>query len=378
MKILLQIILFFIVQTAISQSTVKRLDGSTISDKDLTHAISQIVESAKIAGLSMLVINDNKIVYEGYFGTKDKRTNQKPDTETIFYAASFTKPLFTYTFLKLVDHKIFDLDKPIHFYLKKPISEYPKWKDLANEKDFDKITPRMILSHSSGLPSIRDSILKLKAKPAEKFYYSNEGMNLLGFVTSEYLGKKLEDIVKDSVLDPLNMKRTAMVWNKSFEDNYAYGYNSKGESEGAQKRESARAAGSMVTTVHDYAQFMMAVLEQKGLSKKLFKAMLKPQIIIKSLRGFGPAKDTITTKNDVIHLGWGLGWGIFQTNAGKAFFHSGNIDGWKNYCVAYPEKKMAIIILSNSDNADPQFGKIVNAAIKDTQSPLEWLGCYDN
>ena len=378
MKIRVLICLLFTIAISFAQSSVKRLDGSTISANDSTREISQIAETAKIAGLSLIVINNNKIIYENYFGTKDIRTQLKPDRQTIFYAASFTKPLFTYAFLKLVDKKVFDLDKPIYQYLKKSISEYPKWADLAKEKDFNKITPRMILSHSSGLPSIRDSVLKLSAKPAEKFYYSNEGMNLLGFVTSEYLGKKLEDIVKDSVFDPLNMKRTAMVWNKSFEDNYAYGYNSKGESEGAQKRESARAAGSMVTTVHDYAQFMMAVLEQKGLTKKLFNAMFKPQILIKSSRGFGPAKDTLTTKNDDIHLGWGLGWGIFQTNAGKAFFHSGNIEGWKNYCVAYPEKKMAVIILSNSDNADPQFGKIINTTIKDTQSPLEWLGCYDN
>lgn len=381
MKIYPTVIFLLIVNISFGQRHIERLDRTKISEDDLTKGISQIVDNSKITGLSIIIINDSKVVYQNYFGTKDKNTNKQADVHTVFYAASLTKPLFTYTFLKLVDKKIFALDTPIYKYLKKTISEYPKWKDLSQENDFHKITPRMLLSHSSGLPILRQlygDTLRLISKPSEKFYYSNEGMNLLGFVVEEFTSKKLEILMKELAFDPLNMNRSSMIWNKDFETNYAYGYNYNGELVGAQKRESARAAGSMVTTVNDYAQFMIAMLKKIGLSRTSFKQMLKPQISIKSLKGFGPLRDTLTTQNDKTQLAWGLGWGLFQSEYGKAFFHAGNADGWKNYCVAYPKHKIAIILLSNSDNANPLFGKIINLAIKDTSSPLDWLGCYDN
>jgi CubicO group peptidase (beta-lactamase class C family) len=345
--------LSFIAHVALAQNVIKRLDNSTI-----------------------------KVVYSHGFGVKDKKTNAPIDANTVMYAASLTKPLFGYVFLKLVDKKVFELDKPIVQYLKKPIADYPKWKDLAKEQGVEKITPRMLLSHSSGLPILRflyggDSLF-LIAKPSEKFYYSNEGMNLLGFVVEEYTGQKLELLVKELVFDPLNMPRSGMVWQKTFEDNYASGYNKKGEPMEPQKRTNARAAGSMVSTSMDYAEFLKVIMTKKGLSADMFHQALTPQIALKNLRGFGPARDTPTTKNDKIQLSWGLGWGLFKSDYGQAIFHGGNTDGWKNYCVAYPDKKMAVILLSNSDNVEPQFGKIINLAIKDTQSPLEWMGSYDN
>ena len=382
MKIYCSLILSLIVHVLLAQKTIKRLDNSTITTDDLTTSIAEIVEKSNIAGLSVVVMNDNEVVYTHCFGVKDKKTNAAIDQNTIMYAASLTKPLFSYAFLKLVDKKIFELDKPLVQYLKNPIDSYPKWKDLAKERGVEKITARMLLSHSSGLPILRflyggDSLF-LIAKPSEKFYYSNEGMNLLGFVVEEYTGQKLELLVKELVFDPLNMSRSSMIWQTVFEENHALGYNKKGELMGAQKRANARAAGSMVSTSMDYAQFIKVIMEKKGLSDALMTQILTPQMAIKTLRGFGPSRDSITTKNDPIQLSWGLGWGLFNSNYGKAFFHAGNTDGWKNYCIAYPDKKMAVILISNSDNVEPQFGKIINLAIKDTQSPLEWMGCYDN
>lgn len=374
--------LSLITHITLAQNAIKRLDNSTIKADELTASVAQIVEQAQIAGLSMVVLNDNEVVYSHGFGVKDTKTNAPIDANTVMYAASLTKPLFSYAFLKLVDKKIFELDKPIVQYLKKPIADYPKWKDLTKEQGVETITARMILSHSSGLPILRflyggDSLF-LIAKPSKKFYYSNEGMNLLGFVVEEYTGQKLETLVKELVFDPLNMTHSSMVWQKGFEDNHAWGYNKKGEPMESQKRPSARAAGSMVSTSMDYAQFIKVIMTKNGVSENLFNQMLTPQIALKNLRGFGPARDTLTTKNDAIQLAWGLGWGLFKSDYGQAFFHGGNTGGWKNYCVAYPDKKMAIILLSNSDNVEPQFGKIINLAIKDTQSPLEWMGCYDN
>jgi CubicO group peptidase (beta-lactamase class C family) len=360
---------------------IRRIDNSKIPVEKLTAEIEQIVSEAKITGLSAVIINDNKIVYQHSFGVKDKRTNAKNDAETVFYAASFTKPLFAYAFLKLVEKKIFDLDKPVHIYLKKPIGEYEKWKDLANEKDFQKITARMILSHSSGLPVLRqlyNDKLSLLAHPNTRFYYSNEALNLLGFVVEEYTNRKLEDLIKESVFEPLKMKRSAMIWQKNFDDNFAFGYDKNETLIGAQKRTSSRAAGSMVTTANNYARFVLAMMKKENLSKKTFKEMLSPQIRVESERGFGPLRERFSSKYKNIKLAWGLGWGLFETASGEqAFFHGGHTEGWQNYCVVYPKKKIAVVLMSNSDNFEAVADKILNSTIKDTESPLEWYGYFD-
>lgn len=363
-----------------SSNQVRRIDNSRISAEKLTAEMQQIVSDARITGLSVAVINDNRIVYQNSFGVKDKRTNEKNDRDTVFYAASFTKPLFSYLFLKLVEKKIFDLDKPIYTYLKKPIGEYEKWKDLASEKNFEKISARMILSHSSGLPILRqlyNDKLNIIAQPKTRFYYSNEAMNLLGFVVEEHTNRKLEDLVREMVFEPLNMKRSGMIWQKDFENNYAFGYDKNETLVGAQKRTSSRAAGSMVTTATDYAQFVIAMMKQEGLSKNLFREMLTPQIEVASERGFGPLRDRFNNKYKNIKLSWGLGWGLFETADGKAFFHGGHTEGWHNYCVVYPKKKTAVILMSNSDNFEPVADKILSLSIRDTQSPLEWSGYFD-
>ncbi len=363
-----------------SSKQIRRIDDSKISVEKLTPEIQQIVSDARITGLSMVVINDNRIVYQNSFGVKDKRTNRKNDAETVFYAASFTKPLFAYAFLKLVEKKIFDLDKPIYTYLKKPIGEYEKWKELAGEKDFERITARMILSHSSGLPILRqlyNDKLSIIAPPKTRFYYSNEAMNLFGFVVEEYTNRKLEDSVKEMVFEPLGMKRSGMIWQKDFENDYAFGYDKNEILIGAQKRTSSRAAGSMVTTPTDYAQFVMAMMKKEGLSKKSFMEMLTPQIEVASERGFGPLRNRFNNKYKNIKLSWGLGWGLFETADGQALFHAGHTDGWQNYCVAYPKKKIAVVLMSNSDNFEPVADKILNLTIRDTQSPLEWYGYFD-
>jgi len=363
-----------------SSNQIRRIDNSKISAEKLTAEIQKIISDANITGLSVVVINDNRIVYQTSFGVKDKRTNEKNDRDTVLYAASFTKPLFSYLFLKLVEKKIFDLDKPIYTYLKKPIGEYEKWKDLAGEKDFEKITARMILSHSSGLPVLRqlyNDKLSIIAPPKTRFYYSNEGMNLLGFVVEEHTGQKLEDLVREMVFEPLNMRRSGMIWQKDFENNYAFGYDKNETLVGAQKRTSARAAGSMVTTATDYAQFVMVMMKKEGLSKKLFREMLTPQIEVTSERGFGPLRDRFNNKYRNIKLSWGLGWGLFETTDGKAFFHGGHTEGWQNYCVIYPKKKTAVILMSNSDNFETVADKILSLSIRDTQSPLEWYGYFD-
>lgn len=360
---------------------IKHLDGSSISTASLQKRLEFLVDSAKLAGLQVAIINGNKTIWTGSFGYKDLENKKALNDSTVMYAASLTKPVTGYIFLRLVEKGIFNLDKPVHSYLKKPIGEYPKWKDLADDTvSFNLITPRMLLSHSSGLPVLRQlygNKTNLIAKPGEKFYYSNEGMNLIGFMMEEYTGKRLELIAREEVFTPLKMPRTSMIWEKSFEENFSFAYFKDGKKYGSERRESSRGAGSMTTTASDYAHFFIALMTKRGLNKSNFQQFLSPQIAVKSKRGFGPLRDTLTNENDAIKLSWGLGIGLFQSPYGKGFFHTGHGDANQNYAVAFPERGIALVLLSNSENFETISNLLVQECIGDNYSPLRWLGHLD-
>jgi CubicO group peptidase (beta-lactamase class C family) len=380
MRPILTIFYTFFLLPVFSQkaTTIKQLNGQTVSSASVQKRVQQIVDRAKLAGLQVAIVNDNKITWTASFGFKDIENQQKLNDSTVMYAASLTKPVSGYIFMRLVEKGIFNLDKPVRYYLKKPIAEYPKWKDLADDTvSFNLITPRMLLSHSAGLPVLRQlygNTTNLIAKPGEKFYYSNEGINLLGFLIEEHTGKKLEDIAREEVFAPLRMPRTSMIWQQSFENNFSFAYFKDGKKYGSERRESSRAAGSMTTTAQDYARFMINLMKEQGLKKSSYQQLLSPQIFVKSKRGFGPLRDSLTNENDAIKLAWGLGIGLFQSPYGKAFFHTGHGDANQNYAVAFPEKGIAVIMLSNSENFETVSAQLLEACIGDKYSPLQWLG----
>lgn len=360
---------------------IKHLDGKTVSSEVLQKKLQQIVDSAHLAGLQVAIINKNKVVWSNSFGYKDVENQKKLDDNTAMYAASLTKPVSAYVFLRLVDKGIFELDKPIHHYLKKPIKEYPKWKDLNdNIEFFNLITPRMLLSHSAGLPVLRqlyDNKVVFLAKPGEKYYYSNEGINLLGFIIEEYTGKTLKIIASEEAFTPLKMSTTSMVWESKFENNFSNAYFSDGKKYGSERRESSRAAGSMTTTAVDYSQFIIQLMTGKGLEKKTIHQMLSPQIAVKSKRGFGPQKDIFNNENEKIQLSWGLGIGLFRSSYGLGFFHTGHGDANQNFALAFPDKEIAVVLMSNSENFEHVSKQILEACVGKSSVPLEWLGHLD-
>lgn len=360
---------------------IKYLNGQSVSTKALQKRLAHLVDSAKLAGLQVAIINGNKTVWTAAFGFKDIESRQLLNDSTVMYAASLTKPVSAYIFMRLVYKGVFSLDKPVYTYLKKPIGAYAKWKDLADDSvSFKRITPRMLLSHSSGLPVLRQlygNKVNLIAKPGEKFYYSNEGINLLGFMIEEYTGKTLEAIAREEVFGPLQMPHTSMIWEKEFEGNFSNAYFKDGKRYGSERRESSRAAGSMSTTAVDYAHFMINLMMEKGLKESSFKQMLSSQIAVTSKRGFGPLKDSVTQENSAIQLSWGLGVGLFQSPYGKGFFHTGHGDANQNYAVAFPEKGIAVVLLSNSENFENVSAQIAEVCIGDHYSPFRWLGHSD-
>jgi CubicO group peptidase (beta-lactamase class C family) len=123
---------------------------------DLETNIPDLMEKARIPGLQVALVREGKVVWHRGFGIKNTGSNESVTEETIFEAASLTKPFFAYAVMMLVDEGLIDLDKPLHTFFTREEIE----KELGHSLDaegfkrewFEKVTGRHILSHSGGFP----------------------------------------------------------------------------------------------------------------------------------------------------------------------------------------------------------------------------------
>jgi CubicO group peptidase (beta-lactamase class C family) len=359
-------------------TSLKTLDGGTISSAEFEAFIAETMAEAGVTGLSCAIINDSEIVYQKAFGLKDAEAGTPNDEETIFAAASFSKPVFAYLVMLLAEEGVIDLDKPLYEYLSQPLPDYPAYADLQNDARYRQITARMALSHSTGFPNWRfltqDGELSISFPPGTRYSYSGEGIVLLQMVVEEITGRGLEALAQEKVFGPLAMTHSSYVWQEDYEDNYALPHDEYGRPQMLKRRGEADAAGSMATTAGDYARLLVAILNPEEQRRALVDKMLEPQVAITSETMFGPGAQQEVAENRDINLSWALGWGRFDSEHGRAFFHTGHDVGWQNYTVTYPDRGIGIVLLSNSDNFESVARDIVHKTIGDTHSPFGWLG----
>ena len=360
----------------LNATSVKRLDGSAISGSEIDATVSRLMHAAKVTGVGIALFSDGKIVFLKSYGFRDKEMQLPLTRDSVMSAASLTKVTFTYMVMQLVEEGVLNLDKPVYQYLPKPLPEYDEYKALAGDDRYKKITARMSLDHTTGFPNWRwfedDQKLKIHFEPGSRYAYSGEGLALLQLVVETITKKPLEELMRDRIFQPFGMTRTSMVWTSAFESDYANGYDEQEKSLGPQKRKHAGAAGSMLTTPADFAQFMQAVLQGNGLSKKSREEMLSPQFEIHSKHQFPPFSPETTEENKPIRLSMGLGWGLYWTPYGKAFFKGGHDDGWRNYTVCFDDSKVGILIMTNSSNGESVYKELLETLQKNTYTPIEW------
>jgi CubicO group peptidase (beta-lactamase class C family) len=358
-------------------ASVTRLDGSTITGAQIDETVTRLLAAGKVTGLGLAILQDGKIGYLKAYGIRDKEQSLPLTTDSVMSAASFSKVAFAYLVMKLVENGTLNLDRPMYEYLPKPLPEYENYKDLAGDPRYKKITARMLLSHTSGLPNWRrfsddEKKLRIYFEPGARFSYSGEGIDLLQLEVETITKKGLKELMAARVFAPLGMSRTSMTWEQQFEDDHANGYDEDGNSLGPQRRPSADAAGSMKTTVADFAKFTQAVMNGTGLRRETRELMLSPQVRISSVHEFPPLKTETTHANDGIRLSYGLAWGLYWSPYGKAFFKEGSDDGWRNYTVCFDEKKMGIVIMTNSSNGEGIYEELLETLQRNTFTPVEW------
>jgi CubicO group peptidase (beta-lactamase class C family) len=326
--------------------------------------IRSLMTSGDVPGLSAAVVRDGKVVWEGAFGVLHGGSRQPVTSSSIFQAASLTKPVFAYGVMKLVESGQLDLDAP----LSKWLPDYMPTGDPAQ-----KITARQVLSHSTGLPNWRRPGMDLKSHfaPGERFSYSGEGYVYLSKIVEKITGQSLEMFMHSSVFGPLGMKNSSLIWQASFERRVAAGHDGGGRPFPIAQGKEANAASSLLTTPGDFARFMVAAIEGRGLKAETKALMFKPHTPVKFMCGecLSPKRKTYEGQ-----MSWALGWGVDQNDGRQDFFQWGDNGIYKAFVVVSPKHRDGVILFMNSVSGLSIATDLVKELLGRPASAMDWLG----
>lgn len=309
---------------------------------NLETQIPRLIQNSAIPGISLAIIRDGELLWNQSFGIKHIYNKKPVNNETIFAAASLTKPLFAYAVLKMAERGEIDLDAPLTKYTDKP---------LITDFRIKQVTARRVLSHTTGFPNWSGSKpVWFKNNPGTKFGYSGEGFLYLQNVVEKITGQPLEAYLQQQILQPWGMNSSSLIWQPEYTETASYGHNRQGKHKPMSKPKAAVSAGSLRTTATEYAQFLIAMMkpgtiDSNYLTEASLKQMLTPQIKLS------------------YSLDWGLGWGLEKTNKGNFFWHWGDLVTFKSFTAASKDLQTGIVILTNSQNGLKICEKIVNQAI---------------
>jgi CubicO group peptidase (beta-lactamase class C family) len=301
--------------------------------------IPKWMRDANVPGLAMGIIDGAKLAWRRGFGVKDAASRAPVIDETVFEAASMSKPVFAYVVMKLCDVGMIDLDTPL--------TRYVPERFLDGDPRLDLITARHVLSHTAGFQNWRSEKepLKIHFAPGEKFLYSGEGYNYLQTVVTNLLHQPFETSMQARLFGPLAMRSSGYVWNDTFARRMARPHDASGrplDNKKSTPADVARygSAGALLTTPTDYAKFVISIIEPPRadafhLTPDSLREMLRPHVRIEG--GRYPAS-------------WALGWQVFH-NANRDFiYHGGDNEGFHCAAVASVAGRSGFVAMTNGEN----------------------------
>lgn len=332
-------------------------------------------------GLAVAVVQAGRVIHAQSYGVRNASASPL-QPQTIMYGASLTKAAFGYMVMQLVDEGKIDLDRSIAEYLPRPLPEYGNldsygnWGDLAGDGRWRKLTARILLTHRSGFANFAflepDGKLRFHFEPGTRYAYSGEGIILLQFVLEKGLGLDVGDEMQRRVFDRFGMTNTSMKWRPAFASNMADGWTVKGTVEPHDKRSRVRAAGSMDTTIEDFASFAAGYVRGDGLSRKARAELTRPQFPIGSASEFPTIAPAKTPERRGKTLAAGLGVIAFSGPQGPGFFKAGHNDSTGNIWVCLEKRKRCVVILANDVRAEAAFPRLVRSVLGETGVPWGW------
>jgi CubicO group peptidase (beta-lactamase class C family) len=325
--------------------------------------VGRLISEAQVPGLSMAVIRNGSIETLASAGVRNARDGTLVDEQTIFDAASLSKPVFAYAVLQLVDTGALALDMPLARHVPDYVPDDPRANAIAI---------RHVLSHSSGLPNWRGTDLPLKTyfPPGERFSYSGEGFVWLQRVVEAITGDAIDVVLRRLVFEPLKMHQSSFVWQSAFTANYADPHDAALIPDRKTKPTTANTAASLQTTARDYAHFLQAVLSGARLKPETARLWLGPQvtlrrICIQCLDADMPQSDT--------QIAWGLGWGLEPQS--ETFFQWGDNDRgrFKAFAMGSVQSGTAIVIFTNGFNGMSIMPELVGRTLAGAHPAFHWL-----
>lgn len=332
--------------------------------------LQEQVEHCDFPSLSVAIVRDGQVVYQGAFGFENTWANRQATTNTAYHVASVTKAFTASLAVLLHDRGVIDLDQPVARYLPADVS-------ISTTPEFGmKITLRQLASHTSGLPrgipgpvqsvegryaleprrlyrQLADVALEFEPGTAE--LYSNLGFGLLGHALELAAAKPFHQLLQELLCDPLKLERTAI----HIDDNLpvATGYTSSPQlPETHSYRRRLAGSGGLVTSVGDLAQFLAAQM-QPG----LFTSEMLSQL------------HTETRLANGAKANHSLGWAVDANNpTGRILSKNGgrsNCSAWIGFA---PERGVGVAVIANvgAPEVDPIGRWLLERAVSGGHKPV--------
>ena len=321
-----------------ARSAILNLNNQKITIDSINEFVESKMAEMQIPGVSIAIINDANVVYHDIKGFADKEVSKPVTSQTIFEGASLSKPLFAYLTMFLVEDGLLDLDKPLYTYL-----EFP---DIAHDERYKKITARMVLAHNTGLPNWRtdfeDNKLFIQFDPGTNFNYSGEGYQYLANVLEHLLAtdyRGLEAYYQKKVAVPLQMNITKFIQDESNLMNTAEPYKEGEKIPKGEVQAEFGAAYGIHSEAKDFSKWLIALMENKGLSDSSFEELFKDQFII--------PEDSPYRQEGV--AAWTLGFAKAEIGGNTLFGHGGNNPGYTSLFLIDKTKKWGIVVFTNAN-----------------------------
>jgi CubicO group peptidase (beta-lactamase class C family) len=365
--IIFVLIAFFLIG-CINNEISQQHDFNQLIDQ-LDQVIPRLLDKYKTTGAAIALIQNGEVVWMKGYGFADKEKGIKVTPNTVFQAASISKPVTAWAIMKLVEDGKLNLDAPVENYL-------TRWHLPSSEFDVNGVTIRRLLSHTAGLslggypgyhpgdkiPTLEESLsgknssnveVRIIKEPGYEFDYSGGGYTLLSLLIEEVTGVLFEDYMHREILQPLGMINSSYLWADPLKELTASGYN--------RKREplpnylfSGKGSASLFTTASDLANYVAAALP--GPNGEAGRKILSPETVALMCTTVAQTVGDISLFFD----GMGLGYFINTYKDGtKLVAHTGSNRGWRNILALSPKTGDGIVILTNSNNGRNAYVKIL-------------------
>jgi CubicO group peptidase (beta-lactamase class C family) len=332
--------------------------------KRIETRLEKEIEQNGFPSLAFGIVQGDKLVFSKYLGFADRASKKKASSSTLYRIGSISK-VFTATLLVMArDAGRLRLDDWLATYLP---AEIPL---AADPKGAAEITLRHLATHSSGLARMPATMRTKEDDPYDRiskaellaglkktkmdfpiglrYSYSNLGFSLVGVVLEKAFGQPYEKILEKLLLEPLEMKDTAIALDETMSARLATPYSKSDTSKKTAdwKLGAFSPAGGIASTIEDMALFIALQLKAGKPGKYVVSSGSLTEL-------HTPQRLTNNWQGAV-----GLGWHVQPSSQyGDIVWHNGGMDGFRSYLGFAPARGVGIVILTNCGKSVDQLGR---------------------